>query len=427
MGFRGPLLFLFLLTNAFVYVALRATVSRWVSDPARRRKTLWALHIVFMALNLPLATFFFRRLNLALERLPTALLEVVFYPSTAWLATVIAFFLLIGPLAVIWALIQLGRRIWPSRRHEADLRIDPSRRSFVAGSAGLLVPGLYAVAAYGTYGNIGDLDISPEQRIPIRNLPRSLEGMTIAQISDLHVGAYVREKELRRIVDLVNDLRPDLVVVTGDILDWDLSSLPDAVRGLEGLKAPLGKYAVLGNHDIYADRYSYAKGFRGGVEITKGMDSVGIRTLRNEVVELGDGPARLGLMGLDWLSSNPNAPNFFGYIQGETRRQLARMSAQLAPETPRILLAHHPDTFGDVQPYDIGLTLSGHTHGGGQILLGTVNGVPLGVGLLRFKYLSGLYQEQGVSLYVNRGIGYLGVPIRINCPPEISRFRLTAA
>ena len=88
------------------------------------------------------------------------------------------------------------------------------------------------------------------------------------------------------------------------------------------------------------------------------------------------------------------------------------------------MLAHHPDTFTDVLPHKIGLTLAGHTHGGGQVILGAVDGVPIGIGVLRFKYLSGLYQEKDCSLYVNRGIGYLGIPIRINCPPEISRFKL---
>jgi predicted MPP superfamily phosphohydrolase len=225
-------------------------------------------------------------------------------------------------------------------------------------------------------------------------------------------------------VSLINGLKPDLVAVTGDILDWDLESLPDAVRGLAGIQSTMGVYSVLGNHDIYADRYSYSKGHRGGVLITKGVETLGIRMLRNESVYFGDGQDRLALMGLDWLSSNPNSPSFFAYQQGETRRQLSRMSAEIPPETPRILLAHHPDTFLDTGPYDIGLTLSGHTHGGGQVILGTLNGVPLGLAMLRFKYLSGLYQERGQSLYVNRGIGYLGVPIRINCPPEISRFRL---
>jgi predicted MPP superfamily phosphohydrolase len=100
------------------------------------------------------------------------------------------------------------------------------------------------------------------------------------------------------------------------------------------------------------------------------------------------------------------------------------MAEQVEKERPKVLLAHHPDTFEDAIPFGVGLTLAGHTHGGGQVLFGHWNGVPLGIGLIRFKYLSGLYQDQGRSLYVNRGIGYLGIPIRINCPPEISRFRL---
>jgi predicted MPP superfamily phosphohydrolase len=222
-------------------------------------------------------------------------------------------------------------------------------------------------------------------------------------------------------------MKPDLVVITGDILDWDLASLPDAVRGLAGIRASQGTYAVLGNHDIYADRYSFSNGHRGGVMIARGMETIGIRTLRNEVVHLGEGNDRLALLGLDWLSSNPSGPDFYQYQLTETRRQLRLMSDRIAPETPKVLLAHHPDTFTDALPFGIGLTLSGHTHGGGQVLLGTWNGVPLGIGLLRFKYLSGMYQEQGLSLYVNRGIGYLGIPIRINCPPEISRFRLVPA
>ena len=100
------------------------------------------------------------------------------------------------------------------------------------------------------------------------------------------------------------------------------------------------------------------------------------------------------------------------------------MASQVEPETPSVLLAHHPDTFKDAIPFGIGLTLAGHTHGGGQVILGHVGGMPIGIGMMRFQYLSGLYQENGYSLYVNRGIGYLGIPIRINCPPEISRFRL---
>ena len=153
------------------------------------------------------------------------------------------------------------------------------------------------------------------------------------------------------------------------VLDRSLSSLPDAVAGLQGIRAPLGTFAVLGNHDYYADRYSYSARYRGGIRIQQGLDSIGIRTLRNEVVHLESGGERLALMGLDWLTVSPTDRNFYSYKPVETRRQLGRMMQDTEPGTPLVLLAHHPDTFKDTPP-EIGLTLSGHTHGGGQVIFG---------------------------------------------------------
>jgi predicted MPP superfamily phosphohydrolase len=431
MGFRWPLLVALLLLNAFAYWALRRSVSVWVQQEDHRKRALRWVTAAVLLLNLPLSAFFFRRLDEALLQVPTSVLAVVFYPSTAWLATLMFFFLFVCPPVLLWA---AGSRLRALRlRRDAPPQAPSggrtfgatiSRRRFIAGSAGLLLPGMYAVAAYGTYGNLDELDISPERDIPIGGLPRAWEGMRIVQLTDLHVGAYIREKELRYLVARVNELRPDVVAITGDILDRSLRSLPDAVRGLRGIRSALGSFAVLGNHDIYADQFSYDRRYRGGVRIAEGMETIGIRTLRNEVAYLGEGADRLALLGLDWLSPNPSSPNFYQYKETETIRELRQMSAQVEPGTPKLLLAHHPDTFQEVAPFGIGLTLSGHTHGGGQIILGHLGGVPLGIGMMRFKYLSGLYQENGGSLYVNRGIGYLGIPIRINCPPEISTFRL---
>jgi predicted MPP superfamily phosphohydrolase len=273
---------------------------------------------------------------------------------------------------------------------------------------------------------MGEIDVSPEHLVPVPNLPRSMEGLTVVQISDLHVGPYIRQKELEHVVALVNQLHPDVVAITGDVLDRHLVSLPDAVKGLSGLRSNFGTFAVLGNHDYYADRFSSSGAYRGGVKIAQGLASIKIPTLRNQVVHITEGTDRLAILGLDWLTTGPNDRNFFSYKPVETRRQLKRMLQEAAPEAPKVLLAHHPDTFEDV-PAEVGLTLSGHTHGGGQVILGSIDGKPIGIGSLRFKYLSGLYQKNGSSLYVNRGIGYLGIPIRINCPPEISRFRLVRA
>lgn len=434
--FRESIFVIFLLLNVFAYLAMRQSVLVWVRDEQRQRRVLNILCLVLLVINIPLGLFFVREVDWTLRQIPSPLLKIFFYPSTAWLATILFFFLVGAPVAVAAGVVKalgfLGRiiaRLWtkpdpaPEPAVPAGAPAILSRRRFLAGSAGLMIPGIYGVAAYGVYGTLDDLDISKEYEIPIPYLPRSLEGLTIVQLSDLHVGPYIREEELRHLVRLTNQLRPDLVVITGDILDRSLESLPDTVRGLSGIEAPLGVFTVLGNHDISTDRYSYEGPHRGGVKIVKGLESIGIRTLRNEVVHLGSGQERLALLGLDWPSYDATR-NFYNYQQTRTQRLLNQLEEQAGPETPRVLLAHHPDTFTDVLPHAIGLTLAGHTHGGGQVILGAVDGVPIGLGAFRFKYLSGLYQEKECSLYVNRGIGYLGIPIRINCPPEISRFKL---
>ncbi len=432
MGFRIPLLLLFIFLNLFSYLALRRAVTAWSGVAERRRSILLAVTVIVVLLNVPLGVFFIRPLDGSLHQVPTTALRVLFYPSMVWLATIIAFFLIAAPPTLLWTLAK-GLRIMVRQGIAAVAGTPPpvpqkapalSRRSLLAGGAGLLIPGIYGVAAYGVYGNLDEIDVSRERSIPIPHLPRSLEGLKIVQLSDLHVGPYIRERELSHVVHLTNQLRPDLIVITGDILDRHLSSLPETVRGLAALRAPLGVFTVLGNHDIYSDPTSFSKLHRGGIRIAEGLESAGIQTLRNQVARLGSGTDRLALMGLDWLTANPGDRNFYRYRPEETRRQLRQMAEQAGPETPTILLAHHPDTFEDAVDFQIGLTLAGHTHGGGQVILGFVGGVPIGIATFRFKYLSGLYQEQGCSLYVNRGIGYLGIPIRINCPPEISRFKL---
>jgi uncharacterized protein len=445
LSIRFALFLIIICANFLAYRILCLGAAPWMGRRAPRRAGWIGLFLLIV--NLPLLAFFIPPADALLIRVPRALLWIFFYPSAAWMATLmalvlVAFAALPGILA--WRSIEgvagwirkLGRRasappgepfgpaasVAPSHSLPAGTN-GVSRRNLLARVPGLFLAGIYGTAAYGVYSKMDEIDVSKEQYIPILHLPRSLDGLTVVQISDLHVGPYIRERELRHAVNLVNELHPDLVVITGDVLDRHLSSLPDAVRGLQGIRAGLGTFAVLGNHDYYADRFSSSALYRGGIRIAKGLESIGIRTLRNEVANIGTGADQLALMGLDWLTSGPTDRNFFRYKPVETRRQLKRMMQESGPEIPRILLAHHPDTFQDVPP-EIGLTLSGHTHGGGQVILGSFDGIPIGIATLRFKYLSGLYQKNGSSLYVNRGIGYLGIPIRINCPPEISHFRL---
>ena len=429
MGIRSIISSVLVLLNVLPLFAVYRAVNAWVRPKSRRRVVLTCVSLAVLVLNIPISLFWVRSLyEYLFYDLPASTLRAIFYPSLAWYTTALLCTVILAPAYIIWAagkgVKRLAGRSRPNTEAGSLAGVAViSRRSFFTGSAGLLVPTVYGASAYKLFDSFDEVDVSPELAIPMPHLPRSLDGLTIVQLTDLHVGPYIRRKELEHWVSLVNRLRPDLVVLTGDMIDRSLDSLPDTVGGLKGLRPSLGVLAVLGNHDLSSDRHSARGELIGGETIAQGLKTIGIRTLRNEVTYLGSGKDRLAVMGLDWLS-RPGSRQFYRYRPVETRLQLARMSEQLPPETSAILLVHHPDTFTEVPSFRIGLTLAGHTHGGGQVVFFTRDGVPVGLFSSHFKYVGGLYQENGCSLYVNRGLGYLGVPVRINCPPEISRFRL---
>jgi predicted MPP superfamily phosphohydrolase len=300
-----------------------------------------------------------------------------------------------------------------------------SRRRFISSLAPVAPAALLGTAAYGVYGSIGDIDLSREVPIPIPNLPHQLNGFRITQISDLHFGPYIRARDMAPVVELVNSVRSELIVITGDFLDHSLELLGEARQTLGRLRAPYGVFGILGNHDYYSDQRNPVTGYPGCERLMAGLEPAGIQFLRNERASIVVGGAELLLAGLDWLGATRGDPNI--YQQRSTREALDGILRGSNPEAVRVLLAHHPHSFADAQQLDIPLTLSGHTHGGGQVVLGQINGVPIGLSALRFRYIRGLYEEGGRHLYVNRGIGFFGIPIRINCPPEISRFRLVRA
>ena len=463
MGFRFSILLALILFNTLPIYALIESVRTWVS-PDRRRAVLWSALAVVMLINLPISNFWFRELYDHLYDFPAELLRRGFVPTIAWQSSAVLFTLLFGPIYLIVAVVLLVRSLIRKTRsgpaeaaavqssgHEASSRGDSaharlfSRRDLLAGGPGLLVPAMTIGLTAKVFLD-DDVDVSPEIQIPVANLPRSLDGITIVHLSDLHAGPYIRRKEVEYWATLANSLKPDLVVLTGDMIDRSMDSLPDLLAGLQKLRpslssrsseaARLGVVAVLGNHDLSSDPSGARGELRGGENIAQAIRELGIRTLRNEVIHIGangfvDAPQRgsetMAIMGMDWVRRRDGG-NFFAYHSQETRERLTELCGMVEQGTPSILLTHHPDTFSEVremQPtFPIALTLSGHTHGGGQVVFFEWNGKTYGLTSRQFQYVSGLFQQDGCSLYVNRGLGYFGVPIRINCPPEISRFKL---
>jgi len=236
-------------------------------------------------------------------------------------------------------------------------------------------------------------------RIP--GLPRVLDGYVIAQVSDIHAGACVGERELDEGLELVRRARPDLVAATGDLVDIDSAFAPFVARKLADLAPRDGVFACLGNHESYA----------GAEDVVRALRAAGVRPLVDEglLVRSQDGGG-FALLGVDDLSSK----RF-----GRTGPRLDRALASVPLDRARILLSHQPPTVDDWAGR-VSLQLSGHTHGG------QINPYAKTVNFL-FEYVAGAYKVGETTLYVNRGFGTVGAPARIGVPPEVTRIVLVAA
>ncbi|MFK7990446.1 MAG: metallophosphoesterase [Sandaracinaceae bacterium] len=279
-----------------------------------------------------------------------------------------------------------------------------SRRSVLRQSAtGAALSLGFGSSVYGSLFGRHDYDLH-EVPIAIPGLPRQLDGYRIAQISDIHVGTYVGERELRSAVELMRRARPDLIVMTGDLVDHDVAYAPQLgrlVRSFSELPVRDGVAIIPGNHDYYA----------GVDEVLRACAEGGGRVLRNSGRLIGDPGASFGLIGVDdgWAERN-------GYPGGP---DLDRALAMVPDDVPKVLLCHNPVFFPEARGR-IALQLSGHTHGG-QVNLG------LRPAELVLDYVEGVYTEEGSQLYVNRGFGTAGPPSRVQAPPEVNVVVLTSA
>jgi len=236
------------------------------------------------------------------------------------------------------------------------------------------------------------------------NLPPGLDGLRIAQVSDIHIGIFVDAPKLARAMDVVRAERPDLFVVTGDIID-DLRQLPETMEALASVKAPLGSFACLGNHEYYA-------GLR---QIRSAYERSPIDLVVNEAraVKTASG-ATIEVSAVDYPMGN--GLGLTGSAGGPSRYAAAAERALVTKATGgdfRLHLSHHPHGWDDAALRGANLTLSGHTHGG-QI---AIAGRPI-FGAF-FKYMRGLYDRGDRKLFVHSGLGHW-MPLRINTPAEIA-------
>ncbi len=278
-----------------------------------------------------------------------------------------------------------------------------SRRQFLARATYTYAAVGVGLSAYGIW-NAERLPVITRRTLVFPDLPAGLDGLRIAHLSDVHAGIHMSETKMREIVTLTNGLGADLILQTGDMIDISQSFIPDYVRAFRDLSAPLGVVTVLGNHDRYT----------GQDAVIRGVKDAGQVFVKNGVHVIERGGAALALVGIDdphaWRADDP---------QDEDIDDALRVTPP-AKEAFRILLAHRPGAFDGAAPRAIPLTLAGHIHGG-QFYLPVVGWSP---GRLITKYVMGHFQNGSSQLYVSRGIGVVGVPLRVFVPPEIELFEL---
>ena len=279
---------------------------------------------------------------------------------------------------------------------------NPSRRGFLVKSMNC---GIVATAALSTGYGIAEAKQTPavkEVPSPIKGLPEDFEGFRIVQITDVHISPTFRRSAVEEIVAVVNALNADIVALTGDLVDGTVDQLADDVAPLGKIKSAKGNYFVTGNHEYYS----------GAIEWIAEIRRLGFTVLINEHRIITSGNSKMLLAGVTDYREGRMLP-------GHRSDPLKALNA--APKTDlKILLAHQPKSIFDAARAGYDLQISGHTHGGQFFPWNLV------VGFTQ-PYVSGLHKHADTQIYVSRGTGYWGPPVRVGSPSEITLIKLVSA
>jgi predicted MPP superfamily phosphohydrolase len=404
--------FSLLLVTVQLYVlrAFLRIIRSMELERKRERLLIAAAVALVVTLNLPLVIFalegvFTPRQLLLYSPMPEyeSLMRPVAYAFFIWNLGSL-FFAVSAPVAMaLFAVIQFFRNKLNNRADEAVIEaFDLSRRRFLQMALLAAASMPFAIPAYGAIA-ARSRKVIERVVIPIAGLPPQLDGLTIAQMSDIHAGLFMRESQMREYVEVANSLDPDIVALTGDFVATKSSQVEPFIRAISTLKAKYGVYGILGNHDLFTN---------SGELIESGFARHGFKLLRgaNEIIDVEG--AMLNIIGVDYIGFNSKVRSVDDALRG------------ISTDGTTILLLHSPQLFPQAARIGIHLTLSGHTHGG-QIAL-NFGDLILAPARLATMFIAGLFKIGNSHLYVNRGLGTTGPPIRIGAPPEITHITLKA-
>jgi predicted MPP superfamily phosphohydrolase len=370
LGLNDPFGFVICLAGFFAQV--------WLT---RKNKQLFkwsvAVAVFFFLVFEALAEIWFPRLNHLIGTWPLA-----------WFNALIS----------IWCLCMVAIAVATGIRDRIP-KFSRSRRAMLASTTAICA----APAAVFAYGILTRKNtVIREVEIKLRGLPSDLQNVRIVQISDIHLSAFFSERDLVRVIDAANDLRGDIAIMTGDLITTHGDPLEAGIRQLSRLKNTSGIWGCMGNHEHFARVENLA---------AKLGAKAGVRFLRSQAVPLKFGKNTINLVGVDFQSMH------FPYLVGTEEL--------VESDQFNLLLSHNPDVFPVAIKKGFDLVLAGHTHGG-QINIEIFNH-NLNVADFVTPYTKGLYTKENSAIYVNSGIGTIGMPVRLGAPPEITLIKLCAS
>ena len=302
--------------------------------------------------------------------------------------------------ALLWVGVSAGIAISLRCRVEAR-RFDPNRRRLLTATGAAALSAPLVAAGYGMFIAHRAPRLT-EIEMPVAGLHPDLHGLRLIQLSDIHLSPFFSRSDLALAVDLANETKAHVALVTGDLISSAADPLDDCISELHRLRSDAGTLGCLGNHEVYAGAEAYAAA-RGR--------AAGIQFLRGEARQLRFGRAELNVAGVDYQRKG------FPYLAGA--RKLVR------PGVPNLLLSHNPDVLPEAARQGFDLMLAGHTHGG-QVTVEILN-QSLNPARFYTPFVRGLYRVGGATGFVSTGLGTVGAPVRIGAAPEIALIRLVSA
>jgi len=310
--------------------------------------------------------------------------------------------LMVSGVALAWAVaLILATAMGFGFRRILASPVDVERRKLLTLASGAVMATPAAALGYGMFVSRRQFRLQ-EVDLAVPGLAPDLEGLRIVQLSDIHLSPFLSRADLQWCVNMANETRPHLAVVTGDLITGIRDSIDDCLEDLRQLRADAGVFGCNGNHERYIGGEAYA---------AERAARLGMKFLRSERTSLNFGAAQLNLAGVD---------------HQDNRWSYAKVSEGLLhPGELNLLLNHNPAMFPYIVEQGWDVTLSGHMHGG-QINIELANA---NINLVRFTtpYVYGTYREGRSAMYVTRGIGTIGMPVRLGAPPEVALIRLRAA